>query len=54
MAMWKDPVLVELGRQMFIDAENPETRVPEYEGIFPGGAEMVRFDGRVAYVPSFE
>ncbi|KAI5851461.1 glutamine amidotransferase subunit pdxT [Morchella snyderi] len=54
MTMWKDPVLVELGRQMFVDAENPESMVPEYENIFPGNAEMVRFDDGVAYVPSFE
>lgn len=51
--MWADPKLRAIGKTTFVEARNLATVVPEYENLWPGQAEMVRFDEDALYEPKF-
>jgi hypothetical protein len=38
--MWSDPVLKEIGKDYFRQAERPETLTEKYEDIFKGNSEI--------------
>lgn len=39
--MWSDPILKEVCRDYFRQAERPETRIEKYDNTFKGNPEVV-------------
>lgn len=51
--MWADPKLRALGKTAFAESRDPATEVPEYDNLWPGQAEMVKYDEDAVYEPKF-
>ncbi|KAL0634737.1 hypothetical protein Q9L58_006333 [Maublancomyces gigas] len=51
--MWADPKLRALGKTAFAESRDPATGVPEYDNLWPGQAEMVKYDEDAVYEPKF-
>lgn len=51
--MWADPKLHAMGKMAFEEARNPATEAPEYDNLWPGQLEMVKFEEDAVYEPQF-